>query len=585
MPPSKIFRSTSSWLQIVRRLKLLEAYTRKADGRVIPIDQTQIATQAGSVGPYMSLLDIKVKQIPFRDLSPKDTWVLTYKITEKEHYVPGHFSWSQFMPPSPVELEFDYKMRAPAGINIVHAEKDLAYEESRDGEWITRHWSGKLFQPVPSEKSIANYTSFVPSLHFSTFESYESIGRAYFESASSKAVITPAIQKLADEITAGREGVRAQAEAIFDWVSKNVSYVAVYFGSGRFVPNDAATVVERRFGDCKDHVTLMIALLAAKNIEAEHALIELGGSHELYKVPVVEAFNHVIVYIPALDAYADPTSPTSTLGRLSDPLMDKAVVRMSAKGVKLDRTPAGKFDENTATVDINITLDKDGKPHAESVMEATGNEAQILRDFVHRAETRGQETEMQAILKILGLAGELTMSAPPSLDHTEPYRIKLTWSGDKPLKFNDGEWNRAWGLTFLSADPVRLFGALETTPRKFPAECRPAHVVSKLAMQVPKGVFIRPVPGPHSEKTPVYSLKREWSFSGSTLRTKTELISNAASRVCSPEIIQAIATVRDKGKKARNPPLRLMKLVQAPASAQIDRLTRGGSTGRSFFGR
>jgi transglutaminase-like putative cysteine protease len=567
-------------------LEILEAHTRKADGRVIPVDQTQIATQDGSVGPYISLLDIKVKQIPFRDLSAGDTWVLTYKVTEKNHYIPGHFSWSQSMPPSPVELEVDYKVRAPAGINITHAEKDLLYEENSDGDSITRHWSGKIFRPLPSEKNVANYVSFIPSLQFSTFDSYESIGKAFYEAAAAKASVTPTVQKLADEITAGREDKRAQAEAIFDWVSKNISYVAVFFGTGRFVPNEAEAVIERRFGDCKDHVTLMIALLAAKKVEAEYVLIQLGGSHDLYKVPVLEAFNHVIVYIPSLNIFADPTTPTSTLAHLPSGLMDKAVLRMSANEVKLDRTPAGRFEENTATVDIKITLDRGGKPHAESVMEATGNEAQILREVVHRTEASGQQAETEAISKLLGITGELTMSAPASRDHAEPYRVKLIWNGDKPLKFSDTHWNGAWSLTFLPAEAVRLFGALETAPRAFPAECRPARVVSKLTMELPKGVFVRPVPGPHSEKTPVYSYKRDWAFSGSTLTMKTELISNVPSRVCSPETIKAIVSMREKGKAARNPPLRFMKLMQQPASTQIERLTGGGSSlGRPYFGR
>jgi hypothetical protein len=566
--------------------EILEAYTRKADGRVIPVDQTQIATQDGAVGPFISLLDIKVKQIPFRDLSRGDTSVLTYRIAEKDHYVPGQFSWSQFMPPSPVELELDYKLRAPKAITLAHAEKDLVYEEKQDGDWVVRHWSGKIFQPAPSEKNIANYTAFVPSLQFSTFETYEDIGKAFFETATSKIVVTPAVQKLADEITAGHNDPSSQAEAIFDWVSKNVSYVAVFFGVGRFVPNDAEAVIQRRFGDCKDHATLMIALLAAKNIEADYALINVGGSHDLYKIPAIETFNHVIVFIPALKRFADPTSPTSTFAHLPSALMDKAVLRISHRGVELDRTPTGTAEENTATIEIKITLDRGGKPHAESLMEATGNEAQILREFVHRSESSGQETQMQVISRLLGLAGELTMAAPPSHDHTEPYRVKLLWNGDKPLKLTDAHWNAAWGLTFLPAEPVRLFGALETAPRVYPVECRPAHVITRLTMELPKGVFVRPVPEPYAEKTAVYSYKREWFFSGSTLKMKAELISNVQSRVCASDIIKAIVSVREKGKAARNPPLRLLKMMQLPASAQIERLTHGNPTpGRAFFGR
>ena len=223
----------------------------------------------------------------------------------------------------------------------------LAYQENRSGEKVTRRWSGKFNRPMPTEKEIANFTAYVPSLHFSTLGTYENLGKVFYDAAAPKAAVTLAIEKLAKDITAGRQDVKAQAEAIFDWVSKNVTYVAVFFGSGRFVPNDASVVLDRHFGDCKDHVTLMRALLTAKKINSEYVLIGSNSSHELTKTPSVEAFNHVILYLPALNLYADPTAPTSTFGHLSNALMDRPVLRMSARQIETrphsKRQPGRKY--------------------------------------------------------------------------------------------------------------------------------------------------------------------------------------------------------------------------------------------------
>ncbi|MBV9484412.1 MAG: hypothetical protein JO249_27215 [Acidobacteria bacterium] len=43
---------------------------------------------------------------------------------------------------------------------------------------------------------------------------------------------------------------------------------------GRYIPNDTKTILSRRFGDCKDHAILLVALLAAKGIEGEQVLID-----------------------------------------------------------------------------------------------------------------------------------------------------------------------------------------------------------------------------------------------------------------------------------------------------------------------
>jgi hypothetical protein len=48
---------------------LVEAFTRKTDGRIIPADLHDLATQDGVVGQAMSFVDLKVQQISFRDVA------------------------------------------------------------------------------------------------------------------------------------------------------------------------------------------------------------------------------------------------------------------------------------------------------------------------------------------------------------------------------------------------------------------------------------------------------------------------------------------------------------------------------------
>jgi transglutaminase-like putative cysteine protease len=70
-------------------------------------------------------------------------------------------------------------------------------------------------------------------------------------------------------------------------MKKNIRYVAVYLSLGRVVPNEAASVLHNKFGDCKDKATLMSALLAAKGIASEQALINLGNAYMLPEPPTM----------------------------------------------------------------------------------------------------------------------------------------------------------------------------------------------------------------------------------------------------------------------------------------------------------
>lgn len=550
---------------------VLEAYTRKSDGRVIPVDRSQIATQDGSIGLTVSLTDVKIKQIPFPDLAIGDTWVLTLKFAEKDHYIPGHFSWLDYIAPDVVDLHLDYKFSAPASVPIYHAERDFAYDEKRVNGKILRHWSGSFYIPRTVEKNVTSLLSIVPYMQFSTFESYESLGRAYYEAAAPKAKVTPAIQKLAEEITAGQHGVQAQAKAIFDWVSQNVQYVAVYFGSGRYVPNEAEDVLKRRFGDCKDHVTLMSALLAAKGIASEDVLIYSGRDYELPKVPMVQAFDHVIIYLPALDAYADPTDSTSTLGGLGSSLMDKPVLRVSQRGATLARTPAGKAEDNVATIDTRITVGPDGKPDGETVINATGEEAQSLREFVGRTETGDQEAELQTLSRWYGIAGKVGMKAPSSADHTDPYLVKMNWTSDRPINLATKGWRPPAGLSPISTAPSHFFGPYDFSNRTYPIQCRPGRVTHQVTITLPEDIVLKSVPPRVEENTDIYSYVRQWSFEGHTLKIHTELISKTPHRVCSPKQIQEIVSEGDNNPNEYDPLLRFVHRSSQENQASLSR--------------
>ena len=119
-------------------------------------------------------------------------------------------------------------------------------------------------------------------------------------------------------------------------------------------------ILSRRFGDCKDDATLLTALLAAKGIAAEEVLIGAMPTYRLAKTATVSAFNHAIVYIPALDQYVDPTAAFGNFNRLPSSDSGKPVVRVSAKGAVVARTPESSAEDNVVELDSHMTPARDG---------------------------------------------------------------------------------------------------------------------------------------------------------------------------------------------------------------------------------
>src|SRR5690606_15213032 len=128
-------------------------------------------------------------------------------------------------------------------------------------EWRWTYGESKGIPAEPQSVSPDDYSPYVAAL---PLKDYEAPAAAYAVGVAQAAKVTPEIQKLADEVTQGLSDRRAQAEALYRWVSGNIRYVALAMDMGGYVPHAAADVLNAHYGDCKDKAVLLQALLAAK---------------------------------------------------------------------------------------------------------------------------------------------------------------------------------------------------------------------------------------------------------------------------------------------------------------------------------
>lgn len=105
----------------------------------------------------------------------------------------------------------------------------------------------------------------------------------------------PGVKRLADSLNAGVSDDREKVRNIFRWVQKNIKYVAIEDGDNGLVPREAADVLKRRYGDCKDKTSLLVAMIRSQQLNAAYAWI---GSRDLpYKYsefPSTMADDHMI---------------------------------------------------------------------------------------------------------------------------------------------------------------------------------------------------------------------------------------------------------------------------------------------------
>lgn len=542
---ASISQQKLTFVEHVQTLDTIEAYTAKADGRRIPVTAKNILTlDAAPEQPGTYFRDLKQRTIIFPDVGVGDTLVMTHKRENAKGTVFRQFIESQQFPRSLAYTSAKITVEAPSsiGLRVKAVGKGVAetVEESAGTQRNTIVITPDSY--APEEAGAVAALDRDPAVLISTYSSYEELGSNYGRAALPKAGVTPGIAALANEITKGITDKKAQAIAIDAWMKKNIRYVAVYLSSGRIIPNDAATVLKNKFGDCKDKTTLMLALLSVKGIAAEPALINLGNAYTLPEPPTFAALNHVILYLPEFNLYDDPTANRAAFGVLAFESYDKPVVRVSASGAKLARTPAMKSDDHTAHARTTINIAADGTVTGQTEEVNTGALATALRAGGSNVQTLGGPVAARRVLQNFLTPGTGQFDLGNFTETTDPVTIKGSFTLDERFKapVPNGRTVIPRGMP-LTVWPGGLFLGSRLNGRKSAFVCYAGRHSEDIDATFDPALPL-PLPfAPLAVDSPTFSYRSTMKIEGRTLKMHREFISRVGRQVCSPELEPKIA--------------------------------------------
>jgi transglutaminase-like putative cysteine protease len=539
-------QQTLNVIEGMQTLEILEAYTEKKDGRKVPVDPATIITRDAASGlNAMYVRDQKLRTVIFPDVEVGDTIVMVTLRTWISGVYPGHFT-DQYL--------FSRGFSIADSTVRIAAPKDLALKVAVQGPGLdhqvaeeagtTRHTIVYHSQPrIPAEIGATSPMDRDPQIWISTFKNFEEEGQSYWQAAGPQAQVTPEIQTLADTITKGLDDRRAQAVAIDRWVKTNIRYVSVSLGTSRVVPNPAESVLKNKYGDCKDHVTLMSALLAAKGIAAEQVLINAGNVYTLPETATVAYFNHVILYLPEFGLYDDPTVSMAAFGVLSSLTYDKPVVHASAKGVYRARTPALNPDEHTSISRTRMTVAADGTVTGETEQSSTGFFATSLRSSAVSFQNTGLETSVERVLRSYNTPGKGRFEIGQVLALDPSYVVKSRFTLSEPLKMKSpAPVLIPYGLPVNRRPGEVLFGTRHAG-RTQPFTCYAGKQIEEISVDFAEGAPLpgRQIKGGRSANSGVFTYVSDFHFEGRTLKLRREFVSRVPSQVCAPELEKEIA--------------------------------------------
>lgn len=371
-------------------MEIVLAETIKADGRHVPVPPSGIARQSGSLGLYVQK-DLEFVTLALPDFTAGDSARIVQRLRSKPIF-PGSFSFAYAPKLNLVQDDTEVHLDVPAKLALrldVEGFSLLQDEVVGARRKLAWRYSSTKAKALEAQQTDARMTQ--AHVWVSSMASWDAMAATYREMYLPQATVTPEIAALARTLTIDAGTDREKAQRLYDWVRKNIRYVAIYAGLEGWVPHPASQVLVDRFGDCKDHAVLLDALLKAVGIEAVPVLIQSDLIN--YRLPQVavpqQFFNHMISYLPGLDLYLDSTSVFTEFGRLPDGDQGKEVLRAGlAKAV--GTTPASKAENRQSKRTTKIEVNEDGSARVVSAVRFKGDYLTWYEQF-HQQIGNGKE--------------------------------------------------------------------------------------------------------------------------------------------------------------------------------------------------
>ena len=477
-------------------VEILEAYTLKPDGARSVVQPDRILTQVPpNEAQAPAFADGKVKVLLFPDVAVGDQVVYRARSTRSQPNFPGRFNGVWAFPRTTVIEDARLTLRAPAQMSLHVDVRDLAEQPATTADGLrVREWRFRNAVAETPEPGALDAFDREPRLVVSSFDNWAEVANAYDSRAADKTVVTAEIRRKANEIASGRPTPRDKAKAIYEWVSANVRYVAVYLGAGGYVPHSAEEVLRNRYGDCKDYVALLGAMLAADGIDSSPVLLAAGPRYSLPSVASPDWFNHAMLWVPQFGVYMDATARVLPFGTLAESTMDKDVLP-TRHFEKLLRTPMTSTDAHAMRSEAHVTIGDDGRARGEAHVTGSGPFAATLRSLLQNAPPAFDTQFAGPQLSRAGLIGKGTLlrEVPAALDEDPQFTVHFDTESWLSLP-GPGAFRLPTGL-FASANTRSVaLALLNTAPAKAERVCSPLRLEEKLVIELPSSLTARVPP-------------------------------------------------------------------------------------------
>ncbi|MGE0329658.1 MAG: DUF3857 domain-containing transglutaminase family protein [Ramlibacter sp.] len=522
--------------------EVLEAYTLKADGRQIdvPPGNYQTQTNQGRQGAGPAFSDRTRLSVVFPELAVGDSVHVRYRITEREPMFPGQFSLALSQSPFRVAQDARIVIRHPASMALktqaffFQPQPEVVADGFRTREW---RWTNPSPRSYDADRDNGIWKiSETPMVLASTFQSYEAIAKAYGDRALPRAQPDQRVREIVKDVLLDEAQPREKARKLYEWVSRNITYGGNCIGVGAVVPRELNVVLDNRMGDCKDHATLLQAMLSAAGITSEQVLVNAGSSYELAEVPVVSMVNHVMNYLPTLGLYVDATAKEIPFGYLPTQAYAKPVIHVGREKA-LAKVPDQRHQDNEQRLFMKLKIAADGSATGELNVALKGVNAANVRSYMRALTADAEKDFVRRVFSSSGMRGNGTVSRGATQGLSDNYAFSMTFSVSGFLR---GGSNGAFSLepVLNTPLPVTAFANVADRPEATRASyCYGFHSYETYDIELAPNLKLLSVPDPLEVKASLVDYSARYEQVPSGLRVTRELHDKTPVSICQADMM------------------------------------------------
>ena len=408
-------------------LELARVY--KANGEIV---EAATVEERDLSEPWAGLYyDVRAQVVHLTGVAPGDVVHVAYTVSDhgRRNDLGDAFCDVHMLQEGMVRLDTTYRLIAPLGRSLHFNEprvEGVVVEPVVTADAGQRRWTftARDVPKIVTEPGMPGEAELGAHVHASTLATWADVAAFYRGLSNGQLEPDAAIRRAANDAVRGKTRLEDKVAAIYDLVARSTRYVGLEFGVHGYQPYKVSQVWARRYGDCKDKASLLVAMLKVVDVPATLVLLRTVHAGEVERFPASLAlFDHAIAYVPALDRYLDGTAELS--GSTELPAEDQGTFALHVSDGTLRLTPVTAAVGARSDEDIRITLARDGSAKVELSRRIVGVAAEAWRRSYLPAAQRKEHLEQAWSDRSPGAEVE-RISLPHLEDREQPVELTAT---------------------------------------------------------------------------------------------------------------------------------------------------------------